>query len=148
MVALTEPRIALAPDPRLVHRSEILFATTKRVGLEPQVRDACVSALGAWDECLLWVTRWGVWANDEDWPMFYALRQAHGERTSLDNKPGHLFAPDDARALHDFLLAVLFNGWDAHLLPARNGKVDRRLRISHDGWVELLTQESCDFRLA
>jgi hypothetical protein len=93
--------------------------------------------LGRWDECLVWPTDWDIWESDEDWPEFYAARAARGERHSLAAKPGHLFGVGELDDLRLFLGMVIQNGWDAHVLPLSKGSGERRLRCSHDGWVEL-----------
>ena len=139
---------ALLADPALTQSAKILFAPGGPLGLEPRVMAACIRALGPWDECLLWITESGVWPSGEDWPAFYALRGARAELASVDHKPGPLFGPVDAEDLRAFTLITLSNGWDAHLLPVYRGRLDRRLRLSHDGWVDLQTAAPEDFALA
>jgi hypothetical protein len=109
-------------------------------GQESQVAAWCVGALGHWDECLLWVTLWGAWPSSENWPAYYRTRGIQGERRSLQIAPGHLFASTEAELLWQFVLLVLENAWDAHILPARAGKrVGKRVFVSHDEWVEVRT---------
>jgi hypothetical protein len=43
---------------------------------------------------------------------------------------------------------VLASGWDAHLLPVRDGLDARRIRMSHDGWAELYASHPTEFILA
>jgi hypothetical protein len=137
-IALADGEARLAPDPRLCHRSRVLYATGGRSGREPEVAEAAIQALGQWDECLLWITLVGVWSSGEDWPAYYALRGTEGERRSLGTAPGHLFAADEQSKLTRFLTAAMENGWDAWALPARGGwPTEVRLRVSHDEWVEL-----------
>jgi hypothetical protein len=138
-VAITEPDDTiprLLEDPALSHASRLVFAPHGRSGYEPGVASAILHALGCWDECLLWVTGWGVWPSSENWPRYHALRARHGEKMSLDMAPGHLVTPEESAEFFDLLLQVLENGWDAFVLPALNGEAaPLRLRISHDGWV-------------
>ena len=101
-----------------------------------QVARRCIDSLGSWDECLLWITAWGIWPSSEDWPTFYAARGSRGERRSLSDAPGHVFASAEADALETFLTLVIEQGWDAELLIAPNPNVVRRLFLSHDGWVQ------------
>jgi hypothetical protein len=129
----------LTADPTLSTSTRIVFAPDGSLGLEPQVAEACITTLGHWRECLLWVTAWGIWPSTENWPAFYALRAQAGEPTGLDYKPGHLFLPPAAALLQKYLQQVLQNGWDAHLLPSANGHISRRFSLSHDGWVSLAT---------
>jgi len=138
---------SLLPDPSLVCSEEIVFASQGSVGLEPQVARACLGALSDWDECLLWITVTGVWPSSEDWPAFYALRGVRGERQSVGEKPGHLFGTRDRDDLGIFLLAVLNNGWDAHLLPSKAGDIPHRFSISHDGWVRTHAIQHLGFKL-
>ena len=135
-VALDASNHAL-DDPALPHRSRLVFAPRGPRGYEPAVAAALLDAIRPWDECLLWVTGWGVWPSSEDWPRYYALRGRHGERRSLDAAPGHLLAPEDAD-FSDLLLQVLESGWDALLLPVQGGRPPRvRVQLSHDGWAEV-----------
>lgn len=136
----TAPR--LRDDPALLHRSRLVFAPNGRSGHEPAVASAILGALGSWTECLLWVTKWGVWPSAEDWPRYYALRARHGQRLSIDDAPGHLARPADAAEFSELLLQVLEQGWDAVLLPARGGRVvPLRVAVSHDGWAEVHAAE-------
>jgi len=141
--------ITLADDPTLTRRARELYADGQRSGREPAVAAAAVRALGMWDECLVWVTAWGVWPSGEDWPRFYAWRGAHGERRSLDATPGHLFRGEELTELEGMLTQVMENGWDATVLSSRDGMAtDRRLVISHDEWIEVRSREPVEFTLA
>jgi len=145
-VALAEGEARVAPDPRLAHPARMRYAEGQRSGRERAVAAAAVRALGAWDECLLWVTLVGVWPSTEDWPAYYALRGAEGERRSLGISPGHWFAREESAKLEQFLAAVMQNGWDAWVLPARDGTAtDRRVRVSHDEWLEVQSSAPVDF---
>ncbi len=130
-------RSNLLPDSRLTHVSRLIHSPQSAPENAASVTEACLAALGSWDECLLWATDWDIWESDEDWPAFYAARGARGERHSLAAKPGHLFGVGEAADLRLFLGMVIQNGWDAHVLPVHVGTGARRLRCSHDGWVEL-----------
>lgn len=149
---LDEPDLAsprLRDDPALVHRSRLVFAPDGPLGYEPAVASAILDALGGWTECLLWVTRWGVWASSEDWPRYYAFRARHGQRLSIDDAPGHLATSTAAADLSELLLLVLDQGWDAMLLPAHDGRVlPLRIRISHDGWVDVHAAEPVELTVA
>ena len=128
-------------DPRLASTSTATYATSGRSGLEPEVAAAAVDALGSFDSCLLWAVGWGIWPSSEDWPAFYALREDQNERRSIDQSPGHLFGSDEADSLLRFLTSALENGWDAQVIPMLEGVNARRLRVSHDGYVELASIE-------
>lgn len=145
-IALEESEVGVAPDPRLPHAVRTLYANGKRSGREPAVAAAAVHALGDWDECLLWITLVGVWPSSEDWPAYYALRAAEGERRSLDIAPGHLFESGERAKLERFATSAMENGWNAFVLPARAGQpTNVRFCISHDEWVELQGREPVEF---
>ena len=135
-------------EPRLGHVVRSTYANGGRSGREAAVAAAAVRALSAWDECLLWVTQVGVWPSTEDWPAYYAMRGARGERRSLDVAPGHWFAADEGSQLADFLRVVLESGWDAYVLATRDGReTDTRLRVSHDDWIELQSATPVEFHV-
>jgi hypothetical protein len=130
-------RWELEADPHLVHSSRLIYAPDGPPDRADQVTAVALAALGDWDECLLWPVAWDVWDSDEDWPAFYAERGRRGERMSLESKPGHVFGRTEVEDLLVFLRHVIQSAWDAHILPVRAGQQDRRLRCSHDGWLEL-----------
>jgi hypothetical protein len=114
------------------------YAHGARSGTEQQAARDLLAALGAWDECLVWITLWGVWASSEDWPEFYAWRGALGERRSLEIAPGHLFQFGERESLGELLELVMKNAWDADVLCSQNGRADQiRARISHDEWYQV-----------
>jgi hypothetical protein len=123
----------LEPHPRNV------YARGRRSGLEAASARDLIAALGAWDECLVWVTLWGVWSSGEDWPEFYAWRGSLGERRSLDVAPGHRFDKSEVTLLAQLLELVMKNAWDADILCSRSGRANQlRARISHDEWYQVL----------
>lgn len=139
--------IGLADDPALGHCVRLQYAAGARSGQEGAIAAAGVRALRPWDECLVWITGWGVWPSGENWPEFYAWRGHHGERRSLDAAPGHRFLADEARELTVLLQLVLENAWDATVVPASNrAAMDQRVVVSHDEWIELRSQEPVEFR--
>lgn len=126
------------PRAELVYSARTVYAESGRSGREPEIAAACAETLGSQNECLLWVRLWGVWPSSEDWPGYYALRGACGERRSLEEAPGHLFAGSENDALVRFLTAVMENAWDADALATDDGaSVSASIFISHDGWIEL-----------
>ena len=133
---------ALLDDPTLLHRKRAPYARGQRSAMESSVARECVRALGRWDECLLWVRTWGVWGSSENWPAYYALRGARGERRALEKAPGHLFERVDQEDCLRFLAQVMENAWDADVIVVPKIK---RLRISHDEWVELQSTTLTEF---
>ena len=135
-----------ADDPSLGHRGRSLYATGELSGREAQVAADCVRALGAWDECLLWITLVGVWPSGEDWPAFYAWRGSRGEKRSVDVAPACLFTMDEKDLLLALLTITFENAWDAYLLPASGGvALPVRARVSHDEWVEVHGKDPVSF---
>ncbi|CAA9340693.1 MAG: hypothetical protein AVDCRST_MAG68-3022 [uncultured Gemmatimonadetes bacterium] len=77
------------------------------------------------------------------------MRSRHGQRLSIDDAPGHLATPADSTDFRELLLQVLDNGWDAVLLPEREGQVSSlRVHISHDGWVAVHASEPVELKVA
>ena len=137
-----------APDARLTQTARAYFAEGTRSGREGPTAVAAIDALGAWDECLLWVTLVGVWSSSEDWPAYYAFRGRQGERRSLEVAPGHWLAAGERELLATVLTQVLQNGWEAYVLPAVAGhSTGRRLFVSHDEFVELQANAPVEIRL-
>jgi hypothetical protein len=138
-VALGRENTRPAPDPRLARTWRDVYGSTGPSGREPVVAAAAVGAAGPWTECLVWVVLWGVWASSEDWPAYYAVRGARGERRALEIAPGHLYSSGDQALLVGDLAQMMTFGWEAYVLPVVGGDRPRqRLFIGHDGWVELL----------
>ena len=127
----------LVPDPALKHKQSIQYARGKQSGREWAVAALCVQALGQWDHCLIWVREWGIWPSSEDWPAYYALRGAQGERRSLGKAPGHLFARTEDALLATFLTSVMQSAWDADLIVTLGGSpAPVRAFISNDEFVD------------
>jgi hypothetical protein len=125
------------PDLPSLYRRE--YANGRRSGGERAAAEDFLTRLESWDECLVWIRLWGVWASGEDWAKFYAWRGALGERRSLETAPGHRFDRSDAVLLTQLIVLIMQNAWDADILCARGGAADgMRGHISHDEWYELL----------
>jgi hypothetical protein len=124
------------PDLPSRYRSE--YANGRRSGREGAAAEELVARLGPWDECLVRITLWGVWASGEDWPQFYAWRGALGERRSLETAFGHRFDPGEKRLLVELITLIMENAWDADILCSVRGRADTvRGAISHDEWFEV-----------
>src|SRR5690606_11037697 len=136
----------LAEDPSLTYREREVHSAAANAKVARSVATRVVSTLGPWDECLAWATAWDVWPNDEDWPRYYEWRARYGERRSVGEAPGHVFAVGDVDPLLEFLAHAIACGWDVTLLPARGGLPNGvRARISHDEWVEFLAARPIGF---
>lgn len=140
-IALSEAA-ALLDDPTLLHRKRAAYARGRRSTMEPAIARECVRALGRWDECLLWVREWGIWGSSENWPAYYALRGARGERRALEKAPGHVFGAGEQEECVRFVAQVVENAWDSELLIVPKIK---RIHISHDEWVELQSTTLTEF---
>ena len=125
--------------PDLESRPAKVYAQGRRSGLEAVAARDLIAGLGTWDECLVWITLWGVWRSSEDWPEFYAWRGSLGERRSIDVAPGHRFDYGERHLLAQLLELVMKNAWDADVFCARHGRADQiRAKISHDEWYQLM----------
>jgi len=125
------------PDLPSLFRRE--YAAGRRSGRENVTAQDLITSLGSWDECLVWIRLWGVWASGEDWPQVYSWRGALGERRSLEAAPGARFAHGEDLLLAQLLTLIMENAWDADILCSRGGRADKiRGHISHDEWYELL----------
>lgn len=103
------------------------------------------SYLEPFDECLLWVTLWGVWPSSENLHLYYRLRHTYGERRQLADSPGHLFLRHENADLATFIfLAVLF-GWYFFLLtsPHYHGAF-----ASHDEYLQFWSVDSAAAEIA
>ena len=125
--------------PELPSQYRGTYADGRRSGREGVAAKDLIAHLGAWDECVVWITLWGVWRSGENWPRFYAWRGNLGERRSLDVAAGHWFDRADIFLLTELLTLVMENAWDADVLCSRHGRADAlRGKISHDEWYEIL----------
>ena len=139
----------LATDPRLTHRERPMHSAAADADKARKLAPKLTAALGDWDECLVWATDWDVWPNEENWPRYYAWRDTFGERRSVAEAPGHLFAGGESSALTELLAHVLECGWDVTILPSKAGHATEiRMRTSHDEWIELLSNAPVGFGLA
>ena len=129
-------------DPTLEHRARLTYVEEPAhgVAVRPLVVAAILDALGDWEECLLWVTLWGVWGATEDWPLYYGLRGNLRERRSLDDAPGHLALAGDRALLATFLRLALNHAWEGHVFAAKGGDTYTRAFISHDEWASLASR--------
>lgn len=124
--------------PELEPHARRTYADGRRSGREADAARDLIAGLGSWDECLVWITGWGVWPSGEDWPKFYGWRGALGERRSLNVAPGHRFDRGDVPLLFELLTLIMENAWDADILCSRHGRADcLRAKISHDEWYQL-----------
>lgn len=131
--------------PELEPRRTREYAQGRRPDLEPAAARDLVAHLGAWDECLVWITLSGVWPSGEDWPEFYAWRGARGERRDLHKAPGHLFEPTEIALLTGLIELIMKNAWDAHVLCSRSRRADAfRAKISHNEWYEIIGHIDAD----
>jgi len=96
-------------------------------------------SLEPYDECLMWVTQWGVWSSSENLHLFYRLRETYGERRPLYDAPGHLFLNYEGSDLTSFIELGLLFGWDFYLLPNLDYA---RAFVSHDEFLEFRTDSA------
>jgi hypothetical protein len=90
------------------------------------------------EQCLLWVTLWGIWTSSENWHLFYRLRETYGERRPIWDAPGHLFEKHESADLTTFIQLALIFGWDFYVLSAPSGQV---AFVSHDEYLRFCTDD-------
>jgi hypothetical protein len=97
------------------------------------------SIIQPFEECLLWITLWGVWPSSENMLLFDRLRVSYGERRALHECPGHLFLPDEQADLVAFIQIALTSGWNFFLLPSpfRCG-----VFVSHDEYIDAYADQA------
>lgn len=98
-------------------------------------------ALRPRQDCLLWVTRSGVWPNSENWHLYYRLRQSHADHRLIEEAPGHLFLEFEQADLVSFIEIGLIAGWDMHLIPTVGYG---RVFACHDEWVEFAMEDAAE----
>lgn len=91
------------------------------------------SSVVPFQDCLFWVTLFGVWSSSENWHLFYRLRESYGQRRQLADAPAHLFLRQEQSDLATFIELALLFGWDFYLLPYP-GYAD--VFVSHDEFLE------------
>ena len=78
---------------------------------------------------LLRVTNPDVWGSNNNWHLYYRLRQSYGDRLLMWEAPGHLFLDYEMEDLATFLHVAMLFGWDADLKTERAifcGRVESR----------------------
>jgi hypothetical protein len=114
------------------------YASGMGSGKEPLYAAAILAHLGRWDECLVWVRRWGTWASAGDWPVSSAWHGSIGYKGSLEKAPGHRFVPRERANLILLLTMAMEYAWDVIVLCTIDGKMGQvGAAISHDEWVEI-----------
>jgi hypothetical protein len=96
------------------------------------------SKLEPFDQCLLWVTLWGVWSSSENWHLFYRLRETYGEGRPLWDAPGHLFLKHESADLATFIQLTLLSGWDFYLVTSPDYHA---AFVSHDEFLKFSTND-------
>ncbi len=85
-------------------------------------------------EALLWINEFGIWPSSEDLNLFIGFRKSLGEKSSLNEKPGHLFSQDDLEIVASLLSMVFYFCWGAFLIPASKEFI---FKISHDEMINI-----------
>jgi hypothetical protein len=99
--------------------------------------------MGPFEECLLWVTQYGVWPSTENMHLFDRLRYSYGEKRPLDDAPGQVFLTDDLADLCSFIQICLLCLWDFHLIANPS---QTRVFVSHDEFVHLFVKDESIFK--
>lgn len=75
------------------------------------------SALQPRETCLLWVTDWGIFSSNENYHLYYRLRESYGDSRLLHEAPGHLCLDYERPEVVTLIELCILFGWDAHLIP-------------------------------
>jgi hypothetical protein len=87
----------------------------------------------------LWVKEFGIFPSNENFHLYYRLRQSYSDFRLLREAPGHLFLAHEDADLASFLQLGIVSGWDMHVFPelAYGGTDVARAVICHDEWISL-----------
>lgn len=88
---------------------------------------------------LLWIQEWGIWPSNENWHLYYKLRQTYGDQRLLPEAPGHLFLEHESEDLATFLQVAMLNGWGGYILIHAG---DVNAFFSHDMYIEFFAEKS------
>jgi hypothetical protein len=88
---------------------------------------------------LLFVTEWGIWPSNENWHLYYKVRQTYGDSRLLHDAPGHLFLEHEAEDLASFLQLSMLNGWGGYVLTEANYA---NAFFSHDEYIDFFSENS------
>ncbi len=137
------PEGQAVPEEQPDHLHQIRFLLPQTPGQVAWLCRFISTCLAPRDNCLLWVTEWGVWPSSENWHLYYRLRQSYSDQRLLHEAPGHLFLDYEEADLVSFLQLGVLSGWDMHLLPVLQygGTDTARAFVSHDEWVALSHRE-------
>ena len=92
------------------------------------------SALQPREDCLLWVTDWGIFPSNENLHAYYRIRQSYGDLRLLDEAPGHFCLSYERPEVVTLIQLCILFGWDVHLIPFAGFG---RAFVSHDEYAEL-----------
>jgi|SRR5665213_2134520 len=84
--------------------------------------------------CLMRVTEWNIWESNNNWHLYYRLRQSYGDLLLINEAPGHLFLNHEMEDLASFLHVAMLFGWDAELRPQAHYFA---ACLSHDGFIDV-----------
>ena len=88
------------------------------------------------EPALLWITEWDIW--DQNWHLYYKLRQSYNDHRLLEEAPGHLFLEYETEDLASFLQLAMMNGWGGYLLTSANYV---NALFSHDEYIRFFAAE-------
>ncbi len=103
-------------------------------GKKTALSRAVLSLFGGEQECLLWITEFGVWPPCEDMFLFDVFRKFLGESEPLQVKPGHVFSSGDLNQVASLLGMTLYFVWGGLIASSRGGVF---VEISHDEMMDV-----------
>jgi hypothetical protein len=97
------------------------------------------TSLANQDECLLWITDWGIFSSSENLHLYYRLRQSYHDIRLLHEAPGHLFLKYETEDLATFLQVAMQNFWDGYVLT---GYDYGNAFFSHDEYIDFYSDQT------
>lgn len=82
----------------------------------------------------LWITDFDIWPSSENIELFDAYRRSLGEKSTLSEKPCHVFNDGNIVQLECFLDVILYFFWDVIVVDSVG---DIALRISNDEYMDI-----------
>jgi len=135
-------------------RSRLFYPSTGShvfsIGIEEKATDTVLLSdylVPSWEDvpfegALLWIKDHSIWGENSEKTgsaMISQMRSGNGEQESLEEKPAHLFAPNEVYEAHSYLLLPIFLGWDAVLIPESG---DHFVSISHHGVAQVVCRNA------
>jgi len=92
-------------------------------------------------QCLFWLREWEIW--QQNWHLYYRLKESYGNKQLLHEVPGHLFLDYEIPDLATYLQVSVSNGWGGYILSGYHDYVSAF--FSHDEYIDFHFDEESSF---